>query len=230
VKVGANLAYGGLSPRELFKRSLVSVRVDTGVTLVINPTFPYLEGISRTFQATFKETAHADEGGWVSLGAPYEECRLVGRPARVKNRRATPQGRALADRVGLDPPPFLARVEATSVDDDEVMADGAHISRPLREFHVGEVIFHNCNEEGGLVGVPSAVLIAPNSNDDQRVLHCFACNCTEFVLRTYCPEPYRCTFVHALDTKHFTLDRVMLNSRKLTGKWIRDRGRAGEVK
>ena len=152
MKVGANLAYGGLSPRELFKRSLVSVRVDTGVTLVINPTFPYLEGISRTFQATFKETAHADEGGWVSLGAPYEECRLVGRPARVKNRRATPQGRALADRVGLDPPPFLARVEATSVDDDEVMADGAHISRPLREFHVGEVIFHNCNEEGGAGG------------------------------------------------------------------------------
>lgn len=63
----------------------------------------------------------------------------------------------------------------------------------IKEFGIGEFLYHDCDEEvkdDGLLGIPSAVILP--TQKDNRCLYCFACTKTSFILATFERERYKC--------------------------------------
>ena len=107
------------------------------------------------------------------------------------------------------------------VDDDESFFCAARHEKKLRYFSSGDNLFHNCAQEDGTTGVPSAFVLDSKSVDGQCILHCFACWQTYFILPTHDPVMYNCTVEINQQYQDgragkYQMDHVMVAGRKLT--------------
>ncbi|KAG7367604.1 origin of replication binding protein [Nitzschia inconspicua] len=85
-------------------------------------------------------------------------------------------------------------LKTTVIDDDATFRSGVDYEyRPLREYAIGDTLFHDCSEEmegAGLDGRPSAFMIR-GRREGSPLVWCFACSTGHFVLETYTSTRYR---------------------------------------
>ena len=135
---------------------------------------------------------------------------------QVRFRRKKERSSRAARRIATRPP--LETKPSQVVDDDHLFWSAALFRKPLHKFHVGDNLYHDCEEEHGTEGTPSAFLMEARSGDCQLMLHCFACNTPYFVMPTHRPPLYQCThIIEEPNPKAFLkLHPIMLGSRRLT--------------
>jgi hypothetical protein len=170
-----------------------------------DPAFPYRAQVSRLFLDEFGDTPVASRGRFTEFVEPWIELRTGVRLGSIEEPART---RRIA--TGLAPDPHLLNsVTVKRVLGTKTYYDPTREARPIADYKIGENLYDDCNEESGTAGVPSA-FIFKGKRSGEPIMHCFACNNTYFIERTYHPLMYE--FKEELfGVGHLIIDPLMLS-------------------
>ena len=141
------LAFAGL---KFFADHLVGHQSMEGALSYVMPDlFPHRVKVARDFNDVFP--LGKPDGNTFMLENQVDEKRegkrFCTRPNEIAENNIATSGI----------PPNLVRTKP--LDGDEKMVGDDHVSRMVKDYVVGDNVYHDCEDEGGTYGVPSAFII-----------------------------------------------------------------------